>query len=631
MIASKRCFIVACIALASLVARCCAQRCISVPPSSRHYGQDGPWGAVTVNYGGYPNRGTPDAVQWTPIDLFPGGEWSSVLISPQSCLKNSTGLCGIGGTADPTGVAQTVDNRSIGVTGGIGKNNGANSGLNMGGEFYTQTMNIGASGTNDGGSTVYNTSTVIVKEMNLTTPSGKTFTDIEVGFLALGAGAPYNTFGYDSYQGQTPDPIVAWNLPGYFYDQDQIPSFSYTLHVGSAALDYPPSLTFGGYDQGRIVGPATMFRVSTPDESDQRIPAVVKLLDIGIGVHNGGSPFNFTSKDGLLIKSDNTKRDIPVSPDPIDPYLSMPKETCDAIAAELPVNYDQSGYYLWDTEDSSYSKIVSSPAYLSFTFPSSAAYGTPDKVVIKVPFKLLNLTLGPSLSGLTKPVPYFPCMPYRPESQDDHYFLGRAFLQAALFGRNWSKQLAWLAQAPGPGSSREGLGYAPKDLATDDWPVALSGDAYQQFNSTWSDYWVPLSEDTPTDSSVPHPDEDTKENTKEDTNGLSVGVKAGIGAGAGAFCLALIVIAALVWRRRTRKTSTASQAELMPHSFMNDSKKDSSPSYSAFDPNHNVSGLDPRHFPYEAQLQWYPSDSEALGMSELSGTQVVHEIGSGRR
>jgi hypothetical protein len=183
-----------------------------------------------------------------------------------------------------------------------------------------------------------------------------------------------------------------------------------------------------------------------------------------------------------------------------------------------------------------------------------------------------------------------------------------------LFGRNWSKQLAWLAQAPGPGSTCEGLGYAPKDLATDDWPVPLSGDTYQQFNSTWSDYWVPLSEDTPTNYSVPHPDEDTK----EDTNGLSVGVKAGIGAGVGAICLALIVVAGLVWRQ-TRKTSTASQAEPMPHSFIGDSK-DSSPSYSAFDPNQNVSGLDPRHFPYDAQLRRYPSGSEALGMSELSGT-----------
>ena len=103
----------------------------------------------------------------------------------------------------------------------------------------------------------------------------------------------------------------------------------------------------------------------------------------------------------------------------------------------------------------------------------------------------------------------------------------------------------------------------------------------------------------PTNSSVPHPDEDTKENTKEDTNGLLAGVKAGISAGAGAFCLALIVVAGLVWRRRTRKTSTASQAELIPLSFIGDSK-DSSPSYSAFDPNHNASRLDPQHFLYDA-------------------------------
>jgi hypothetical protein len=507
------------------------------------------------------------------------------------------------------------DDQRIDILGGI-FNNVANSGLNMSGHIYAQTMNVGGTASN-AGHTAYNTSTVILDYMDLTTPNGKNFADIEIGFLALGAGSQrneFNTYGKNS--------IVAWNLPGFFYNQSMIPSFSYTLHMGSAALDYPVSLTFGGYDQGRMIGPATVFDVP---RADIKSAAVLALLDIGIGVHTGGSPFNFTSKTGLLVNSDGVNRAIQVSPDPVGPYLSLPKETCDAIAAELPVNYDRSGYYLWNTNDPEYPKIVSSPAYLSFTFPSSPANGAPNDVVIKVPFMLLNLTLGPVLSGQTKPVPYFPCIPYNPEPEKGYYFLGRAFLQAALFGRNWDQQIGWLAQAPGPGTNREGLGTALKNIAQHDNTIdPLPGDADQQFNSTWSAYWEQLPENTSTISNIPDSDVENDENN----DGLSTGAKAGIGAGVGALCLALAFLTGLMWWRR-RKTSTASQNELLAQP-MDGSRKDPSPPYSAVDPKNNAPGHDMQYFLQNARLQGFPTASEASGMNELPARQDVYELGPGR-
>lgn len=618
MVAGKHCFTVACIVLGSLTHQCCAQRYISVPSSSRYYGQDGPWGAVTVNYGGYPNPDIADNHQWKSVDLLPGGEWSSFLISPETCYDNSTGLCGIGGTTDPTGVHQTADNETIAQPGGINQRNGANSGLQMTGYIYAQTMNVGGTASHTG-HTAYNTSTVILDYMNVTSPSDATFTDLEVGFLALGAGSQKNQF---STYGQ--NSIVAWNMPGFFYNQSMIPSFSYTLQMGSAAHQYPVSLTFGGYDQGRMVGPATVFDVP---RADAKSSAVLSLLDIGIGVHTGGSPFNFSSKTGLLINSDGVNKAIQVSPDPLGPYLSLPKQTCDAIAAELPVRFDQSGYYLWNTDDPDYSTIVSSPAYLSFTFPSSPANGAPDDVIIKVPFTLLNLTLGPVLSGKTMPVPYFPCIPYSLEPEKGFYFLGRAFLQAAVFGRNWDKQVAWLAQAPGPGLNHEGLGTALKDVAQDANTIdPLPGDADQQFNSTWSAYWEPLPEERSTASDVSPSNEDA--NTEEDPSGLSTAAKVGIGAGVGVFCLALAILAGLIWWRR--RTSSASQTKFLPQPNGEDSRKDPSPPYSAVDPKYNTTGHNMRQLPQDGRFQWFPADSGTSGMSELPSRQEVYELGSGR-
>jgi len=190
---------------------CHAQQFVAVPPSSRYYGQDGPWGAVTVNYGGYPS-GWSDQSQWTPIDLLPGGTSTSFVISPMSCRSDSTGLCGTEGTAMMTNVDQTLDNVVIEFTPYAIDN--ADSGVYMFGNIYAQTMNVGWSDSSLG-ATAYTTSTAIVDNMYYITPSNENTTAVEVGYLALGAGddkggTPTQQFGSTQW------PIVTWNLPGYF-------------------------------------------------------------------------------------------------------------------------------------------------------------------------------------------------------------------------------------------------------------------------------------------------------------------------------------------------------------------------------------------------------------------------------
>jgi hypothetical protein len=102
------------------------------------------------------------------------------------------------------------------------------------------------------------------------------------------------------------------------------------------------------------------------------------------------------------------------------------------------------GLYLWNSDDDSYRKIVTSPAYLSFLFRKDSTNN--QNITIKVPFALLNLTLQAAL--VDEETPYFPCYP-----SDNIYSFGRAFLQAAFvskdFGTGDGYGTWFLAQAPG--------------------------------------------------------------------------------------------------------------------------------------------------------------------------------------
>lgn len=269
------------------------------------------------------------------------------------------------------------------------------------------------------------------------------------------------------------------------------------------------------------------------------------MLGIGIGIEDGISPFSFASKSDLFLDSSGHSQRRNVTIDPLNPYLALPKKTCDGLADILPISFDRSlDYYTWNVEDPDYKKIVTSAAYLSFTFlPPS---GSSDNVIIKVPFALLNLTLSQPITDT--PSQYFPCVPF--ESTTKPPVLGRAFLQAAFFGRNWNTGYSWLAQAPGPGTgvSAHGLGDARTDIPDD----AMIIEGYQNrdgsnlFNQSWAGHWSVAS--APTTSSVPT----ASPSVVATPNKLSDGAKAGIGVGAAITAIAILAAVFLLWRRRNK-------------------------------------------------------------------------------
>ncbi len=254
------------------------------------------------------------------------------------------------------------------------------------------------------------------------------------------------------------------------------------------------------------------------------------LLDIQIGVEKGNSPFNAPSFTNLLQinASYGFNGAQPTNIDPTLPYLFMAPETCAAIAQHLPITLQTySDLYIWNTTDPLYSSIIKSPAYLAFVFSTSGA----NNLTIKIPFQLLNLTLDNPIA--TPPVPYFPCKPFHAADGSNHYFFGKAFLQAAFLGMNWENSQFFLAQAPGPGAAAPNIQAIASDART------IDSDPISNFAASWDQTWTPI---------------------PNGGSGLSGGAKAGIAVGviAGVLAIAGLVILLCLRRRRRGKAEAPS-------------------------------------------------------------------------
>lgn len=488
---------------------------LPVPWSTTYYGPDGPWQAVTVQVGGVNSQGT------TQVDLYPSGKFGSMILSEDACTDYPDTPCGKGGFWEPA-YTSTTDTKYRADW----KNNAGD--YTGGGEEYIQAVTVN-------GQTVSNVPLVSIDDIEYSTPGGTTYGP-EIGMIALG--------GVGSVQSQdfstaTSDSASSgFMLTAGLFNKSIIPSYAYGLHMGAAAFNYGGSLVLGGYDQGRIVGKYTNFTEGT-----------VSLLDIGLGVETGGSPFSggFKSKSGLLMSNLSEPSPLTINADPGNPYLYLPGKTCEEIAKNLPVTYDTSlRYYLWDTDDPLFEKIVTSPAYLSFVFPP--ATGETANVTIKVPFALLNLTLDTPI--VSKPTPYFPCNDFTPLAGDT-YRLGRAFLQAAFIGHNYRTEMTWLGQAPGPGASRNGLGETRRDIADDDVAIEPTEDEGSTFATSWSNYWTVLADDSSETPSSGYTDGGNAGESSSNSQKMSVGAVVGIVIG----CIALLaaILGVVMWRRRRQR------------------------------------------------------------------------------
>ncbi|RMZ73479.1 aspartic-type endopeptidase [Pyrenophora seminiperda CCB06] len=526
--------VIASLLLQSLPSTLAAQY-ISVPWSSKYYGPDGPWQAVKVTVGGT----SPDVLlineDHKQLDLLPGGEWNSKILTSKACKPYKNSGCGSGGTWDPISpptVTATGDWRDE-----ASKVNSSGQGILL------QASTVESF-------SYWNTSLVLIEDIAITNPDGST-RGPELGSFALGGPEQSQKFATDSTF--TNVPMVGFSYGGGAYNHSATKSFSYGLHIGSAHHNYPGSLLIGGYDKGRLVGSYTSFN------------AAPLLLDISIGVATGGSPWAFKEKKGLLLSNTSRTTTVSALPDPRQPYIHLPGKTCEEIAKHLPITFDpQLRYWLWDTTNPSYQTIITSPAYLGFTFPP--AYGASLNVTIKVPFSLLNLTLSSPITQ--NPVPYFPCQAYEPSSSAVPYILGRAFLQAAFIGRNWNRQVSWLGQAPGPGLSRNGLGNVMVDIADGDVDLRDVFMNAELFMESWAGYWTVLPDRV--DGVVSATASSTASNTSiapTPAPGLSIPVKAGIGLGAAAVVLLAIGVVLLFLRYQRKKIQEEVSTTVQPPAY----------------------------------------------------------------
>ncbi len=341
---------------------------------------------------------------WNPapppqyVDLFPGGFWQSNILSPYIC-PSGTQTCSnslLAGSYDPS---KSATETSIVETGSVQNSMFEDKGLltlECSTDYAFDLMTIKTVNPPYASVAYQNFDMLMITEGYSTLPNGRNYT-IPVGNLALGA----------------PNINQSWNhagelfnsslVPSSLYLQGEIASNSFGMHIGSTAMSIPPSIYIRGYDQNRVLA-----NVRVQDYNIHYFP--IDLLDIGIGVAEGSSPFTFNSKNGLLTYGNSSIRvSLQVIVERVSPFLYLSKSTYDAIATYLPVTYNTNlGLYFWDTTASAYRTIVTSPSYLSFTFRLNSSIT--ETITINFPFSLLNLTLTPPL--VASPTQYFPCTPY---------------------------------------------------------------------------------------------------------------------------------------------------------------------------------------------------------------------------
>ncbi|KAJ5633668.1 hypothetical protein N7528_001510 [Penicillium herquei] len=493
--------------------------------SSKKVGFDGPWHAISVGVG--------EPAQ--ELALFPGGQWSSSILLSSVC-DNETMYGETTCYAESSGLFERNESSTASDYITTGWSTCGNCGNSVPGESYRgvfwDTYSLGST------TTVPNVSTAGMSEIYQEYPDERKF-PFPAGVLSLGAPAPSHV--WDGY--------TMMFISAYLYTTGSAdattPSYSYGMHIGSAPLGISGSLLLGGYDSNRVMG-VVSAQPFTPFGNNPGGELTIGLQDIGLGVAKGGSPWNFTSKEGLLSYSNSSIiPPVTVTLNPTHPYLYLPRSTYDAITAYLPVTFNESlGLYLWEDNDQSQT-IVKSPAYLSFMFERDSS--NDETIIIKVPFMLLNLTLEAPL--VDKSTSYFPCYP-----TNSSYTIGRAFLQAAFIAQNYETgdgYGSWfLAQAPGPGYS------TIQDTTAIEESDSTLSNTTSSWENTWRAYWTVLPSNT-TNST----DADTSTNTSSSSasststsTGFSLGVKIGIGAGCGAAGVALIfIIAWLIIKRRRRQ------------------------------------------------------------------------------
>ncbi|KAL7626064.1 hypothetical protein AAE478_002834 [Parahypoxylon ruwenzoriense] len=434
--------------------------------SDKTLGPDGPWNAVAVTIG-----------NGQDVTVYPGKMWESFLPGEGYCRNTA-----IEGRPCYAQDAGAIYNETTGTghepniavdAAAFFTSNLASDGTK--GTRYTDRLFLGTDTGEWASDGVDDFAMVLMSDTQLQYQNGNKY-PLFAGCLSFGAAPGMVNQTFQTRPGENAGAVNTSLLAGTLFEEGSIDSQTFGMHIGSAGSQKcPGSLWFGGYDRNRAVNDVLSISLADPYLVFSGAP----LLDISINVVEGGSPFPWSSKGGLLAAGNSSIGSrFALAVDPCLPYLNLPKSTCDAIAAEIPVTYNESlGLYLWNTSSPDYTRIVQSPSVLSFTFMD------PDnnsrRVNISVPFMHLNLTLDQPL--VDTPTPYFPCN----GASNGNYALGRAFLQDAFFGANLQTAVYFLAQAPGPNVAGESVTVMDKDCRT----ISASNNDWA---TSWEGSWTPL-------------------------------------------------------------------------------------------------------------------------------------------
>lgn len=394
--------------------------------STRSLGPDGPWNALEITMG-----------KGQAVTTYPGKMWESFFLDSDYCA--ATASKGPNGKQLPCYAKQAgaiynesaggkgsalpaiADSPDIYFSGAMDAVLGAKSiaPIRYRDDFHlSREKDLWAAG-----DTVPDLDMVLLSGTQLKYPGGDSV-PLFAGCLGLGAapGALNQT-----YRTKSDSDVNVSMVAGVFAKQGYTDTNSFGMHIGSALPHPNPSsspkkkmmegsLWFGGYDKNRVIGEVLAIPIPHPYVIFDGLP----LVDISINVVKGGSPFRpngdqgngWRSKSGYLDSGNATiGSQLKVRLDGCHPYLNLPKSTCDALAADLPVTYQPNlGLYTWNTDSPAWYRIVSSASALTFTFldPDNNAHC----VNVSVPFMHLNLTLERPL--VENPPPTSPAMRSRP-------------------------------------------------------------------------------------------------------------------------------------------------------------------------------------------------------------------------
>ena len=425
-------------------------------------------------------------------------------------------------------------------------------------------------------------------------PNKQTY-DNQVGILGLGR--PSDSLGLTG-GGSTGANISS--ILDSFKNSGDIGSSSFGLHIGSVPQQIGGSLVLGGYDQSRVIGPVGTFNYLNG------LPLSV-LMDVTLGAARCDSPFpegaikqlykgtgDSAAGAQLTAQIGAPKGSALVVPNPAAPYMWLPLGTCEAVAEHLPVTLNKDlGLYTWNQDDPNFAKIVNSSAYMEFIFNDATA----TNISIKVPFKLLNLTLDSPI--VDSPTPYFPCSPYN--SSYGFWELGRSFLQAAFLGVSYDQNKTFMAQAPGPGLNQSVIkAIDPSDASL----TSTQSDGLGSLISSWQDVWTsPVCTNGQTSPSTSGTDDSS------DSDGLGHGAIAGIVVGVLA-AVALVALAVFFFWYKPRRNARSADLSSDPAAGPMMVSQEKRPDEGAFSPDLRKSEMPVSQRP-----------------SEVAGNDIRYEVG----